>query len=333
METRSQERKIKWGIMSTGKIAHTFAKTVQYVETAELYAVSSRKQETADAFARQYGFEKSYGSAAEMLADPQVEVVYVCSPMSCHYQDAKACLEAGKAVLCEKTVTLNGAQLQELLDLAREKGLFFMEAMWMKCIPFFRTAKKWIAEGRIGEPRMVKADFQCLNEVNVEDRLFAKKLGGGALLDLGVYPLSFAMSVLGNQPAKVIAQAHMRYDVDFDTTVLLQYENGAMATLFASFDYTGNNGAVIVGEKGSIVVEHWFFCSQNVKLYDACNRLVEDVSLPHRCTGYEYEVEEVHRCLWEGKQESELIPWSDTQSVMAVLDAVRAQIGFRYDEE
>ncbi len=326
-ENKTEQRNIRWGVMSTGKIAHTFAKTLQYVKSATLYAVSSRTQEKADAFGKEFGFAHCYGSAAEMLADPDVDVVYVCSPMSCHYRDAKMCLEAGKAVLCEKTVTMNGEELDELLALAKEKGLFFMEAMWTKCLPVFRTMKEWLAEDRIGTPRMVKAEFQCLNEVNLQDRLFAKDLGGGALLDLGVYPLTFAMSVLGSEPERIIAQSCMRFDVDFDTSILLQYENGANATLFCGFDGSDPNGCVVVGDKGSIVINQWFFCAQEIQLYNEYNQLMEGAYLPHECTGYEYEIEEVHRCLWEGKQESDLIPWADTRSVMKVIDEVSRQIG------
>lgn len=326
-------KKIRWGVLSTGKIAHTFAKALQAVEGAELYAVSSRSAEKAAAFAKQYGFEKSFGSAAEMLADPNVDVVYICSPMSCHYADSLACLNAGKKVLCEKTLTLNGNQLDEILELAGRKNLFFMEAMWMKCLTAFLQAKKWVEEGRIGRVKLIKADFLSLCEDDSENRLFRNDLGGGALLDLGVYPITLAMSILGNFPEKISAVGVMKNGVDYDTMITLRYSSGAAAALACAFDCKGDNGAYIIGENGMISLENWFFCEQTARLYDSGNRLVEEKYFPHKPNGYEHEIIEVNRCLNEGLLQSPLVPQHESRCVMTVIDEVKRQLGLKFDGE
>lgn len=324
--------KIRWGVLSTGKIAHTFAKALQATVGAELYAVSSRSKEKAAAFAEEYGFEKYYGSTEEMLADENVQAVYIASPMSCHYGDAVKCLNAGKHVLCEKTVTLCTKQLEELLSLAKEKKLFFMEAMWMKTLPHYLQAKKWAEEGRIGRIKMIKSDFLNLCEGDPEDRLFRNDLGGGALLDLGVYNLSFSMAFLGNEPEEISALAVMKNDVDYNDCVTLKYKD-AFASMAFGFDCRSENTAVIVGEKGVIQFGNWFFCSEYVSLYDNNNRLIETKHFPHPRTGYEYEIREVCRCLREGLSESPLVPHSDTLAVMKVIDRIKIQTGLVFHDE
>lgn len=325
-------KKIRWGVLSTGKIAHTFAKALQAAADAELYAVSSRSAEKAEAFAKQYGFEKHYGSTEEMLADENVRVVYIGSPMSCHYADAIKCLKAGKHVLCEKTVTLCTKQLDEILKIAAENKLFFMEAMWTKTLPHYRQAKEWFDNGRIGRIKMIKADFVNLCEGDPENRLFRPDLGGGALLDLGVYPLTFAMAFLGNEPESITAMAHMKNGVDYDDAVILTYPH-AFAAMTFGFDCKSENAASIVGETGSIVFDSWFHCSEKVSLYDSNNRLIETKHFPHPRTGYEYEIMEVDRCLNMGLTESPLVPHSDTRAVMVMIDRIKEKIGLSYPDE
>lgn len=325
-------KKIKWGVLSTGKIAHKFAQALQATADAELYAVSSRSAEKAEAFAEQYGFEKHYGSTEDMLADQNVQAVYIGSPMSCHYADAVKCLNAGKHVLCEKTVTLCTKQLDELLKLAAEKNLFFMEAMWTKTLPHYRQAKEWVDNGRIGRIKMIKADFVNMCEGDPESRLFRSDLGGGALLDLGVYPLTFSMAFLGNEPQSITAAAHMKNNVDYDDAVILTYPD-AFAAMTFGFDCKSENGASIVGESGTIVFDSWFHCSDKVSLYDSNNRLIETKHFPHPRTGYEYEIMEVDRCLKAGLTESPLVPHSDTRAVMVMIDRIKEKIGLSYPDE
>ncbi|MCD7731225.1 MAG: Gfo/Idh/MocA family oxidoreductase [Oscillospiraceae bacterium] len=325
-------KKIKWGVLSTGKIAHTFAEALRAVPQAELYAVSSRSAEKAADFAAEYGFEKSFGSSEDMLNDPELDAVYIASPMACHYSDAKMCLNAGKNVLCEKSVTLNSSELTELLALAKKKNLFFMEAMWTKTLPHFLQAKEWFDSGMIGEIKMIKADFLNIVPFDPNDRLFKPELGGGALLDLGVYTLNLVMAFLGNNPQQIYARANMKNGIDFDDSVILSYPN-AFATMNFGFDCRSENGATIVGEKGLIVFDRWFFCSENVKLFDNNNNLVEDKYFPHPRTGYEYEIREVNRCIDEGLKDSPLVPHSDTVAVMGIIDRIKNDIGLVYPQE
>ncbi|MDE7279734.1 MAG: Gfo/Idh/MocA family oxidoreductase, partial [Oscillospiraceae bacterium] len=235
---------VNWGIMATGKIARTFAKAVLSVSDAKLYACASRTAEKAAKFGKLYGAEKSYGSYEELAADPNIDIVYVASPMSCHYENVKLCFEHGKNVLCEKSITMDSAQLEELIAIAKRKDLFFMEAMWMKCLPSFLKAKEWFTDGKIGEIKAVRADFSNPVEYDPTDRLFRADLGGGALLDLGVYPLTLITAFLGYEPKQVLSDVNVDHGVDMDEAVILKYEN-AYASMVAGFDIENDNRAVI----------------------------------------------------------------------------------------
>lgn len=318
---------INWGIMATGKIAHTFAKAVLSVSDAKLYACASRTAEKSAEFGKLYGAEKSYGSYEELAADPNVDIIYVASPMSCHFENVKLCFEHGKNVLCEKSITVNTSQLEELTAIAKKKNLFFMEAMWMKCMPSFMKAKEWFAAGKIGDIKAIRADFSNLVEYDPADRLFRADLGGGALLDLGVYPISFITAFLGYEPKRISAEVNIGHGVDMDEAVIFKYEN-AYASMVAGFDIENDNRAVIVGTEGRIAFDPWYFCTDTVRLYDGDNKLVEESITPHLCNGYEYEILEAQRCLAEGLKESTLNPLSDTLGVMKIMDRVRAEGNF-----
>lgn len=323
----------RWGIMATGGIAHTFAKAVNYVEDAKLHGVASRSLEKAKEFAREYQAEKAYGSYEELVQDKEIDIIYIATPMNCHYDNVKLCLNNGKHVLCEKAITINEKQLSELIELAKEKGLFFMEAMWMKCQPAFLKALEWAKEGKIGEVQMIKADFCNQVPFDGESRLFKKSLGGGAILDLGVYPISFATAFLGTKPKEIISNVRMgQSDVDFDCGMILRYEK-AFAILSCGFDITCQNNATVVGSEGSISFGDWFFTSTNVKLHDKNSRLIEEYSIPHECNGYEYEIREAQQCLKANKRESVLVPLNDTLDIMRIMDKCRNDWGFSYNEE
>lgn len=318
---------VNWGIMATGKIAHTFAKAVQFAEGARLYACASRSAEKAAEFGKLYGAEKSYSSYEELAADPNVYIVYVASPMSCHYENVKLCFEHGKNVLCEKSITVNTAQLEELISEAREKNLFFMEAMWMKFLPSFLKAREWFSQGRIGQIKAIRADFSNPVEYDPNDRLFRADLGGGALLDLGVYPLTLTAAFLGCEPKRVLSEVNVCHGVDMDEAVILKYEN-SYASMVAGFDIENDNRAVIVGTEGRIAFDPWYFCTDTVRLYGGDGKLAEESITPHLFNGYEYEILEAQRCLAEGLKESPLNPLSDTLGVMKLMDRIRAEGNF-----
>ncbi len=324
---------IRWGICSTGKIAESFATALCYVEDAVCAGVSSRSLSKAKAFSEKYGFERAYGSLEEMLSDGNLDVVYIASPMACHFEQAKTALLAGVNVLCEKSVTLNGRELSELLAIAKEKELFFMEAMWMKCRPTFLKAMEWIRSGRIGTVQAVKADF-CNNcTFDETDRLFIPELGGGSLLDLAVYPLTLAEAAFGGKPLSIATGVRMgKTGVDFDMAVLLTYPTG-YASVNAGFDMQCGNNAAIIGDKGHIEFGNWFLCTDDAVLYDDNNAIVERFHMTGLCNGYEYEVMEVNRCLSAGRRESSLVPHGGTVNVMAMMDECRRQWGFKFPTE
>lgn len=315
--------KLRWGIMAVGRIADTFAQAIDFSENSVLYAVASRSKERAEAFGKKFGAEKCYNSYNSLAEDENVDVIYIASPMAQHYEQAKLCLEKSKNVLCEKTITLNTAQLDELISIAEEKGVFFMEAMWMKFLPAFLQARKWAAEGRIGDVRMVKADFSNLCPFNPDDRLFRNDLGGGCLLDLGVYPITFACEFLGYTPDEIISNAYIgKSGIDNDASIILRYKNG-FADITAGFDMECENAAFIIGTKGRIRFGNWFFCTGYVMLYDDNGSLVESFSNPHPKNGYEFEIYEVEKCLADGKKQSSINPLSHTKAVMEIMDKCR----------
>lgn len=320
---------VNWGIMATGKIAHTFAKAVQFADGANLYACASRSAEKAAEFGKLYGAEKSYASYEELAADPNVDIIYVASPMSCHYENVKLCFEHGKNVLCEKSITMNTAQLEELIAEARKKNLFFMEAMWTKCLPSFLKAREWFAAGKIGRIKAIRADFSNPVDFDPKDRLFRADLGGGALLDLGVYPITLVTAFLGYEPTEILSAVNIGHGVDLDESVIFRYED-SYASMVAGFNIENDNRAVIVGTEGRIAFDPWYFCTDTVRLYGGDGKLAEESITPHLCNGYEYEILEAQRCLTKGLKESALNPLSDTLGVMKLMDRVRAEGNFPY---
>lgn len=323
-------KKYRWGVIGTGRIAHTFAQALQGCEDAVLYAAASRTKEKAEAFAQEFGFEKAYGSYAELAADEKIDIVYIATPMSSHYGDAMLCLENGRNVLCEKSVSLDSAQLEEMLALAKKKGLFFMEAMWMKCRPTYLKALEWVKSGRIGQVRYIKADFCNLVQYDAADRLFDPACGGGAMLDLAVYPLTLACDFLG-ETKRIESAAHIGRDgVDLSNSITL-YSDNAFAALSSGFEIPNRNNAVIVGDKGSVLFGDWFFCTCEAALLDRDGREIEKSVIPNEVNGYEYEIREVHSCLSQGLKESPLVPHSSTRTVMKIMDKCLSDWGVKYN--
>jgi len=325
--------KIRWGVLGTGRIANTFAAALRETEGAVLYAAASRSLAKAEDFAAKYGFEKAYGSYEELASDSSIDAVYIATPMDSHYGDAMLCLNAGRNVLCEKSVTLNASQLEDILSLAKEKGLFFMEAMWTKCRPFYLKAKEWINSGKIGEVRYIKADFSNFVPYSPDDRLFRPECGGGALLDLTVYPLTLIADILGDEPETVLSAANLSNGIDLSNSVILIYPEGVMASADGGFEIPLRNNAVIAGTKASIGFGDWFHCSGKVYLIERDGNFAEEFSDPEGIDGYTYEISEVQRCLREGLRESPLVPQSGTLAVMRIMDECRRQWGLVFPGE
>lgn len=319
----------RWGILATGGIAATFVEDLALLPDAEVTAVGSRTAEAARRFADRHGIPRAHGSWAELAADPDVDVVYVATPHSAHHAATRLCLEAGKAVLCEKPFTLDLATTQDLITLAGERGLFLMEAMWMRTIPAVRRIAELVADGAIGDVTAVYADFGIGGDFPPTHRLRDPGLGGGALLDLGVYPVTFAHLFLG-PPQRIVALANLTPEaVDDNTGIIFGYDGGAIATLHCGIVGNSPVAATIVGSTGRIELPSPFFRPDRFTVYHGDR--AELVHSPIRGNGMGYEAEEVMRCLADGRLESPLVPWSASLDVMRSLDAVRAQIGVDYE--
>ncbi|GAB2621060.1 Gfo/Idh/MocA family oxidoreductase [Streptomyces capparidis] len=326
---------IRWGILATGGIAAAFTEDLRLLPDAEVVAVGSRSAESAHRFAKTHGIPRAHGSWAELAADPEVDVVYVATPHSAHHAATELLLRAGKAVLCEKPFTLNTRQARELTALADERGLFLMEAMWTRVNPVIRRMAELIADGAVGEVRAVHADFGFAAPAEATHRLRDPHQGGGALLDLGVYPVSFAHFVLG-APAHIAAWARLSpQGVDENTGILLGYDSGAVATLTCSIVAGTPVVAAVSGTAGRIELPHGFFHPDGFVLH-RLGREPEHVRVPggeESGNGYTHEAVEVMRCLRAGRTQSPLVPLADTLAVMETLDAVRERIGVRYPGE
>ncbi len=323
------ERTTRWGILGTGGIAATFASDLPLVPGAELAAVGSRTAEAADTFAAKFGVPRAYGSWAELAADPDLDVIYVATPHSSHHAATMACLEGGKSVLCEKPMTLDLASSAQLVQEARSRGLFLMEAMWMRLNPAIRKIQELIEDGEIGDVVTVHADFGLQGPFDASHRLRDPALGGGALLDLGVYPIHFADLVLGS-PAAVHSWARLTPEgVDETTGVLLGYHSGAVAALTCSIAGESRNAASITGTLGRIDLPQGFFVPRSFTLKRSTGES-EEFDFGFEGSGYQFEAAEVQRCLAEGLPESPLVPHTTTLEIMTLLDTIRAEIGVAY---
>src|SRR6185437_11808167 len=244
--------RILWGILGTGKIAHQFAAALRHLPGAELGAVGSRSSDSAQRFADEFGIPRRYGSYAELVNDPQIEVIYVATPHSCHAGNSRLALNAGKAVLCEKPFTINVAQARYVIGLARERKLFLMEAMWTRCFPLMDKLRWLLASGAIGEARQLTADFGFRAGHRDEPRLFGPEFGGGALLDVGVYPVSMA-SLLFGPPTRIVSAANLgATSVDEEAAMILTHRGGELAVLHTAIRLDTAQEAIITGTQGRI---------------------------------------------------------------------------------
>jgi predicted dehydrogenase len=330
---------IRWGIVATGRIAAQFVSDLGIVEDAEVLAVASRSDDSAGRFATEHHIPRPYGTWEALAADADVDIVYVAGPHPAHHPAARMMLAAGKAVLCEKPITLNAPQAEDLVAVAAEHRAFLAEAMWTRTIPAVRSAVSLVERGLIGEVTAVSADFSFAAAVGPEHRLRNPALGGGALLDLGVYPLALAQLFLG-APDTVSASARLSPEgVDAGTGILLGYQAGrtdapswraesAYAALTCAFDSNGSTTATIAGTLGRIDFPAGFHHPQSFTLHRGED--AERVEVPYDGHGLRFPAIEAMRCLRAGEIESPLLPHSATLAVMATMDEIRGQIGVSY---
>lgn len=323
----------KWGIMGTGTIAQKFTRDLAFVDHAKAVAVGSRSYESALQFAKTHRIAQAYGSYEELVHDPDIDAIYVATPHPFHKQNVLLSLEAGKAVLCEKPMTVNASELKEMMAFAHSRKLFLMEAMWTRFLPAIVKVREWIHEGKIGDVRQVEADFGFCVPYDPQGRLFDPALGGGALLDAGIYPVSFASMILGPHPTKVLSTAHMGdTGVDDEFSAILEYESGQTATLHGAVRLNLQNGAYVFGTKGFIHIPDHFFSANQATLY--VDEVATETFLDEReSMGYNFEAQEVGRCLEKGVTESAVMSLQESLGIMQLLDQIRGQWGLRYPFE
>ncbi|MBN1140161.1 MAG: Gfo/Idh/MocA family oxidoreductase [Anaerolineae bacterium] len=321
--------KIGWGILGAGSIARKFATDLKNLDDAALVAVGSRSGDKAASFADELGVTRAYGSYAGMVNDPEVDVVYVATPHPFHREHTILCLEAGKAVLCEKPMAVNAAQVREMVSCARRENVFMMEAMWTRFNPVTVQVRQWLAEGRIGEVRLLEVDFGFRAALNPEGRLFNPALAGGALLDVGIYVVAFAAMVLGRPPTQIQAAAHLgETGVDEQTGMVFKYDRGELALLSCAVRATTPQEARIVGTAGSIHMPAFWHAPAATLAVPGQEPVVFTGDF-----GYQYEAAEVMACLCAGLKESATMPLDESMTIAETMDEVRRQIGLRYPME
>lgn len=318
-------------ILGAGSIAGTMAKTLREMPEVNRYAVAARDHSRASAFAEEYGFERAYGSYEEMAADPKVDLVYIATPHSHHEAHARLCLEQGKHVLCEKAFTANAAQAEEICAIAKEKGLLLAEAIWTRYMPVRRQLDELLAGGAIGEPHTLNANLGYL--ISGVPRLTDPALAGGALLDVGVYPINFALMAFGQNVQSVSSTAVLTdRGVDAQNSITLTYPDGKIAVLYSTMCALTDRKGMIAGDGGYLEVEN-INNPQGIRVYDTNYREKAYYPAPKQISGYEYEVRAAIRAIEQGITECPEMPHADTLYVMRLLDTLRAQWGVVYPFE
>jgi predicted dehydrogenase len=322
----------RWGILGPGKIANKFATALTLAGNATLAAVASRDEGRAREFAAAHNAARAYGNYSQLAEDPDIDAVYISSPHGYHAEHAILCLRKGKAVLCEKPLALNAREVQDMVDAARTHNAFLMEAMWSRFLPIMEKTLRLIGEGAIGSIRYVRADFGFAAPVNPDGRLYNLRLGGGALLDVGIYPLFLCLQLLG-PPDSIRAVGHLASTgADETTHAILQYRDGRSAVISCSITCQTSITAEIAGTEGMILIPSPWYKNDRLTL----RRTGQDpqlITVEPMVNGFEYQVREVARCLDQGLVESPAMPHSFSLTISRIMDAIRAQIGMRYPGE
>lgn len=323
---------IRWGILGCGRIANKFAEALQKTNDSILLAAAARDANRAKAFSQKWNFRKFYGSYKELVSDPDVDVIYIATPHSYHFAHAKFCLEAGKHVLCEKPFTINIQQLKVLIHLSKKQKLFLMEALWSKFLPGIIKIKEIIDSGTIGDIISMDVDFGIHFPYDPEHRIYNPLLAGGALLDIGIYPLFLSLYYFG-KPEVIKAHSVLNDNhIDLTTSIITQSKNGTVCNLTSSTQANTPVKARIFGTKGNIEFNNWWFTPVDITLrIDGKDE--EVLKFPPIVNGYEYEAIETVKCLREGKTESEIMPFVFSLMLMEQMDDIRNMTGITYPAE
>ncbi len=324
-------KKFKWGIIGLGKIAALFAEDLPKTQNGVLHAVASRSLDKAKVFAQKHNAKHAYGDYHAILDSGELDAVYIATPHSRHYENAMMCLEAGVPVLCEKPFAINSTQLSKMVALAREKNVFLMEALWTRFLPHYIEVKQIVDSGVLGPVTSLKADFGFVANAQDHKRLFKKDLGGGALLDIGIYPIFASLSLLGT-PDDIQAKATFGdTGVDTEVDISFRYGNDCEAVLHCSLLEDTPTQLVVVGERGTLTV------GETARFHEPSNYILaikdkqrKTSNFKYNCNGYQYEADEVERCVRDGLLESDLMPLDFSILLMSLLDKVRRKVGIHY---
>ncbi|MDB5664924.1 Gfo/Idh/MocA family oxidoreductase [Cypionkella sp.] len=323
---------IRWGILATGWIAELFVKDLQLINRS-VTAVGSRTLESAQRFAAEFGIPTAHASYEALAADPNVDIIYIATPHPHHLAAAKLALNAGKHILLEKPFTINAAEAREITDLAQSKKLLVLEAMWTRFLPHMRRLRQIIADGTIGEVRSITADHRQKLPDDPKHRLNDLALGGGALLDLGIYPISFTWDILGKPDTMHAAATFRDTGADAQVATVFHYASGAIATTLSSSDSAGPNRACVVGTKGRIEIDRVWYEPTSFRVYNNDNTVIETFDEPRHGRGMQYQAEEAEALITAGLTESPLLTPAQSVQIMQTLDELRAQIGLKYPSE
>lgn len=313
---------LKWGIIGLGNMAQVFADALNGNSSSILTAVASRSKDKADVFARKNGVANAYGSYEEMLADEslKLDVVYIATPVKCHFEHVKMCLLAGKNVLCEKPIVSTSADFEELISLAQQQCCFLMEGMWMKCLPVFRRAKQMIVDGKVGTVELIRVDFYKREILDPKRCIFNKNEGGGVLMDYGIYALAFALDFLGGAPEKLRYEVRRNGEgIDTDWNIVMS-RGDIRAIVNISSDFNSASKATVVGTEGSIEWDAQFNRSNHIKLFNSLNQLEEEIQIAYAFDGYEFEIGHVKECLRRGMKESDVVPLASSAAALRIVD-------------
>jgi predicted dehydrogenase len=330
--TEPARKTINWGIIGTGWIAEKFAVGLSSVPDAKLTAVASRTRDTAAAFAQRHAIDTAHGSYEEIARDPAVDVVYIATPHPYHCENTLMCLENGKAVLCEKPFAMNEREVLRMIEKAGEKKLFLMEAFWTRFLPSLDVTLKILASGELGAVRHIKSDFGVSRPYDPKHRAFNKELGGGSLLDIGIYPV-FLTLLLWGEPDEIKAVADIgKTAVDESLALTFSYKDGRIATLFSSFTVNSTVETYIGGTKGRLKLNRMWHCPVSLELTKGDNA-TQQINPEYVGNGYNYEAAEVVRCLQSGQTESAILPLNFSLRLIRLLDRIRKEIGLVYSAD
>ena len=320
---------MKWGVIAPGRIANRFAESFVALPDATLCAVASSNKERGQAFTKAHGFDKVYVNYEDLVNDPEIDAVYIANPHRFHFTSARLCLEAGKPVICEKPLTVNAMEAEQLIELAEQKQVFLMEALWSRFLPVWQKVKAWLAEGRVGDIKLLDSRFGFSIPREENDRLLNLELAGGVLLDMGVYNVSMSQFVMEADLESLVCDGFVgKTGVDERISAVLNY-GGPASQFTCNFQAFTENNFVIYGDLGHIVVSPCFWDTTSAKLMTKDGQ-VEEFDEPFLANGFEYQVKHAMECIRAGELESDVIPWRHTLATQKIMDEILHRVGVRY---